>query len=229
MFFEWLVLSLVVIIVATIVLSSKALDPTATVMSIVFGVIIFYLRGGVWLFVLFLFLAVSIYATHRLHKNKDEEHEVRGLDNVISNGLVAFMSAVFGFPYMYLGSISAALADTLSSEIGAHSKEQPRMITDLKTKVPKGTNGGITITGLIAAVIGAAIIGAAAFFFASSFYLEVNRTKLFLAVFVAGVLGSLIDSVLGAVFENKKQMTNGSVNFTATLTAAITAKLLMFL
>ena len=226
--FIWLFYLIALCLIVALLLTSRSFNITAIVMSIVFGVIIYTLRGFVWLFILFLFLAVSIYATHSLKKKDDEKHEVRELDNVISNGLVAFMSAVFNLPVMYLGSISAALADTLSSELGSHSEKSPRLITNLKKTVPKGTNGGITRAGILAAIGGAGLIAIISFLFSSSFSV-VSPVRMFFAVFIAGIAGSLIDSVLGAIFENKHQMSNGSVNFTSTLIAAIIAKLIMLI
>ena len=226
--FIWLLYLIALGLIVSLLLTSRSFNITAIVMSVVFGVIIYTLRGVVWVFILFLFLAVSIYATHSLKKKDDEKHEVRELDNVISNGLVAFMSAVFNLPVMYLGSISAALADTLSSELGSHSEKSPRLITNLKKTVPKGTNGGITSTGILAAIGGAGLIAIISFLFSSSFSV-VSPMRMFFAVFIAGIAGSLIDSVLGALFENKHQMSNGSVNFTSTLIAAIIAKLIMLI
>ncbi|NOR84620.1 DUF92 domain-containing protein [archaeon] len=227
--FVWILYLLALGLIVALLLISRSFNITAIVMSIVFGVIIYTLRGFVWVFVLFLFLTVSIYATYSLKKKDKKKHEVRELDNVISNGLVAFMSAVFNLPVMYLGSISAALADTLSSEIGSHSNKSPRLITNLKKQVPKGTNGGITQAGILAAIGGAGLIAIMSYFFSSGFSVVLSPTRMFFAVFIAGIAGSLIDSVLGALFENKHQMSNGSVNFTSTLLAAIIAKIIILI
>jgi uncharacterized membrane protein len=53
---------------------------------------------------------------------------------------------------------AAATADTWSSELGILSKSMPFLITSLKV-VPPGTNGGVSILGLFAAVMGGALIG----------------------------------------------------------------------
>ena len=53
---------------------------------------------------------------------------------------------------------AAANADTWSSELGILSKSPPFLITTFKP-VPPGTNGAISILGLLAAIAGGATIG----------------------------------------------------------------------
>ncbi|BFZ58565.1 hypothetical protein PYCC9005_005629 [Savitreella phatthalungensis] len=99
---------------------------------------------------------------------------------------------IFGVPFQY----AASLADTLSSEFGVLEDNWPFLITSFKS-VPPGTNGAITLLGLIAAVAGGLAIGilAAITIPADSMY---TRIMLLLACTLIGPLGSIIDSVLGA-------------------------------
>lgn len=65
-----------------------------------------------------------------------------------------------------IANYAAAAADTFSSELGILSESQPRLITSLSLrKVPKGTNGGVTIWGLVAGLLGSLIIVATAMSF----------------------------------------------------------------
>lgn len=58
-----------------------------------------------------------------------------------------------------IANYAAVAADTFSSELGILSKSQPRLITSSSLrKVPKGTNGGVTIWGLVAGFLGSLII-----------------------------------------------------------------------
>lgn len=226
---------LIFVLLSTFLLSVRAFDVTGTIVALLFGVIILTLKGKTWFFILLAFLLVSLYATYYGKKKTDAlSIERRGVDNVISNGLVAFMTTVFSFPFMFLGSVSAALSDTLSSEIGVLSKGDPRLITDLRKVVPKGTNGGISPLGTLAAAAGAVIIAALAVFFAASFVPKEGilnaafKIRLFIAVFTGGFMGSISDSFLG-ILENRGLMTKGSVNFMATLIGgAITAAIMNF-
>ncbi len=224
------------ILLSLFLLSIKAFDVSATIVAFLFGITIIKLQGIEWFFVLFTFLIVSLYATfYGRKRSRDANHECRGVDNVISNGLVAFMTTVFSFPYVFLGSVSAALADTLSSEIGILSKEDPRLITNLSKSVPPGTNGAVSLLGTLASVGGAAITAMLAVVFSYAFIPSADaalfypRAKLFIAVFFGGFLGAISDSLLG-IIENEGLMTNGSVNFTATLIGgAITAGIMYYI
>ena len=222
------------VVLSLFLLSIRAFDVTATLVAFLFGIIIIKLQGIRWFIILFTFLVVSLYATfYGRMKAHTKPHECRGVDNVISNGLVAFMTTVFSFPYVFLGSVSAALSDTLSSEIGILSKQDPRMITDLSKAVPPGTNGAVSILGTLAAAGGAALTATLAVIFASSFLpageaiLVYPKLKLFLSVFVGGFIGSITDSFLG-VLENDNLMTNGSVNFMATLAGGLITTAMMY-
>jgi uncharacterized protein (TIGR00297 family) len=214
-------------------LAFRVLDLTATVLTLLIAGIIWQARGFAWFFILFSFFCIAYGATLLRNLFIEKKHEKRGLDNLISNALVAFMASIFGFEFafVFLGGIAAALSDTLSSEIGMLSRKNPRMITDLSKVVPKGTNGGISLLGVFAAVIGGFCIGILAVIFSSSFFLGTygiqSRALLFIAVLSGGVVGSLFDSFLGAVLENRDHMSKGSVNFAATLVGGLTTAAIM--
>ena len=62
-----------------------------------------------------------------------------------------------------LANYAAVAADTFSSELGILSSGEPRLITSLTLrKVPRGTNGGVSLIGLAAGVFGALVITTAA-------------------------------------------------------------------
>lgn len=106
-----------------------------------------------------------------------------------------------------LGVFSCCNGDTWASEIGtALSKTDPILVTTLK-KVPKGTNGGITVVGMISSVTGGLIIGLAqyiAIFYFSDKILWMYappQWPIILFGALGGFLGSLIDSLLGATVQ----------------------------
>lgn len=108
----------------------------------------------------------------------------------------------------YLGSMACACGDTLASELApALSSETPRLIINPFVKVPKGTNGGVTVLGLISSALGGSICGLTYYIFT---LICVNRETLLksppqwpllLVGTIAGLLGSLVDSVIGATMQ----------------------------
>ncbi|KAG5928603.1 hypothetical protein E4U42_000317 [Claviceps africana] len=108
---------------------------------------------------------------------------------------------------------AAVAADTFSSELGILSGSEPRLITSLTLrKVPRGTNGGVTLLGLAAGCLGSMVVVAAAVVFLPLCTGEprpgdgpawtLPQRRLFLGGMVVwGTLGSVLDSVLGALFQ----------------------------
>ena len=58
-----------------------------------------------------------------------------------------------------ISNYAAVAADTFSSELGILSKGNPRLLTSWNLrKVPPGTNGGVTLAGILAGFLGALTI-----------------------------------------------------------------------
>lgn len=120
----------------------------------------------------------------------------RTASQVLANGLWPATGAVFmgsgyaaGWPLL-LGSLAAAQADTWATEIGVHAPMPPRLITSGES-VPVGTSGGVTVMGTAGGVVGAAAMGAMGWILGYGAIVAA-------AAFVAGVVGMLADSLLGA-------------------------------
>lgn len=125
-----------------------------------------------------------------------------------------------------IANYACVAADTLSSELGILSKGQPRLITSLTLrKVPRGTNGGVTLTGLAAGLLGSVIIVTASMLFlpfctdetsgklggGAPWSVEQRRT-LILGLTLWGLLGSVVDSVLGGLFQSSvKDVRSGKI------------------
>lgn len=100
-------------------------------------------------------------------------------------------------------------ADTFSSELGILSNSKPRLITSPTFRVvPPGTNGGVTVTGLLAGVLGAFTIALSSAVLmpvcqggGSSYDNIKSRVQWVLAMTVWGALGSILDSVVGGIFQ----------------------------
>jgi len=94
----------------------------------------------------------------------------------------------------YLGFYAAATGDTWSSEIGVLSPRECRLITSLWKRVPRGTNGGVTIDGLVASAGGGLFVG-------FLLYLVIPDYIIIFIGFFGGFVGSALDSVLGSLFQ----------------------------
>jgi uncharacterized protein (TIGR00297 family) len=143
------------VIIGLITYAKKALDLLGSIFMIIMGVIIIFAAGANWLFLIFLFLILGVGFTRYKYDYKKEigvYEGTRTIKNVVSNGIVAFVMAAFGNYAGFIGSIATATADTMASEVGVATT--PRLITNFK-KVPPGTDGGISVVGTIAGILGA--------------------------------------------------------------------------
>ena len=142
------------------------------------------------------------------------KHTRRNARQVIANGGVAALAALAGRWAWFAGALAAATADTWATEIGSHSRTAPRLITSGRA-VPAGTDGGMTLLGTIGGIAGAAMVAGVSF---------VLGQRIPRAVATAGVLGMLVDSLLGATVQGKvRWCDNDAVNLAATVTGAACA------
>jgi uncharacterized membrane protein len=109
-----------------------------------------------------------------------------------------------------VANYAVVAADTFSSELGILSKSRPRLITSLNLrKVPPGTNGGVTMWGLAAGLLGSLIIVTTSMALipfcpttssiagmASGWSFK-DRQRFAFAMTLWGALGSVLDSFLG--------------------------------
>ncbi|CDG64519.1 MAG: hypothetical protein PWQ15_1616 [Methanobacterium sp.] len=216
---------ILLVIIGLITYMRKALDLLGSIFMILMGVIIIFAAGVNWLLLIFLFLILGVGFTRYKHDYKKEigvYEGTRTIKNVVSNGIVAFVMAAFGNYAGFIGSIATATADTMASEVGVTTT--PRLITNFK-KVSPGTDGGVSILGTFAGIVGAGLIGLAAYML--GIYPDLVRT-LGIAL-VAGTLGCLIDSILGAMLEIKGYLTNEHVNLLATLAGALLGNIMVWM
>ena len=173
--------------------------------AVTFGLIAFGLGGLIGaLIVLAFFISSSLLSKDMISEESllDKKFRRDGLQ-VWSNGfwfalwvIIWFLSKEKVFLYAGVVSMAFATADTWASEVGGHRiKGKTWLLTNFQTVKP-GTDGGISIIGTIASLLGA-------FFIGGLFWLiEPEVTFLtFLLVSIAGFLGSFIDSWIGATFQ----------------------------
>ncbi|MDQ3547539.1 MAG: DUF92 domain-containing protein [Chloroflexota bacterium] len=129
---------------------------------------------------------------------------------VLANGAVAAVSALaggrvdraFGLS-LSAGALAAAAADTWATELGASSRTTPRLILSGRA-VPRGTSGGVTSRGSLAALGGAATLGAIAGIVIGSTSGWQRGVRIGPGIVVAGLAGSLVDSVLGELVQERR-------------------------
>ncbi len=207
----------------------KSLDLFGSAVMIIMGIVIIFSAGTNWLLLIILFLVMSLVATRYSKKYKRSLGQFEGRrtsKNVISNGVVACFMAAFGGYYVplvagFIGAIATATADTLASEIGVLD-QNPRLITTFQ-KVDPGTNGAVSTLGTAVGIFGAAVIGIA------SYLLGIMSNPLIsvTVAIISGTVGCFMDSILGALFENRGMITNEHVNLLATIVGALVGILLL--
>ena len=202
---------LLALFIALLAYKARSLDESGAIAATFEGTLIFGLGGWTWAILLLAFFISSsalskMFKTRKKDlKEKFDKGSRRDAMQVLGNGGLASVFAVLHFFYpealwTWLGfsaALAAVNADTWATELGVLNPSQPRMITNLKIKVEKGTSGGISITGTLASLAGSALIG----ILAGVFTPAGDFLAIILIVTLAGLLGALFDSLLGATVQ----------------------------
>ena len=107
-----------------------------------------------------------------------------------------------------LSALCCSCGDTWASEVGSVVGGIPCLITTWQ-KVPRGTNGGITGVGILCSIAGGLVVGLA-YFVTLVIFLDMERfgtvsltsqLPVVLIGGVAGLFGSIVDSLLGATVQ----------------------------
>ena len=206
---------LLAILIAYLAYRAHSLNKGGAIAAAFTGTIIFGVGGWQWAILLLTFFITSSVLSRSFKKRKqglDEKfskgHE-RDAGQVFGNGGIAtaFAALHFFFPnelWPWLGfaaALAAVNADTWGTELGVLNPQPPRMITDLRKVVEKGTSGGISLIGTLAALAGSALIGILAALLFPISNLQLPITQYGLLITLAGIAGALFDSFLGATVQ----------------------------
>jgi uncharacterized protein (TIGR00297 family) len=221
-------LPVVLIIVAGAILSviAKKLTFSGAIAAAAVGLLVFGGGGYTGFIMLVAFFLLGTLATswkkqekHRF-KAKSDRSTKRDAGQVLANGGVPAILGllVLWIPHhagllrlMMAGALSSAIADTLSSELGmVYGRWFFNILTFRKDQ--KGLDGAISISGTLIGIAGSAVI---------AFIYCLNFGRTFWLIVLAGTIGNLADSILGATYERKGVIGNNTVNFLNTLIAAL--------
>jgi len=221
-----------IIILGLVIVSLKAniLDKTGVISAALLGLVVGGMGHWSWLLILFGFLLLS----HKATKWRFEEKMNLGLSestdghrswgNVIANGGMPGLVAVYAIIsddyhyglWLFSAAVAVAASDTFASEIGSLDSNV-KLITTLQP-CEQGINGGYSPSGQKAAALGSIIISILTF--CAWFIVNIDSTSseiiwgisASIAIAIIGFLGCQVDSLLGAVLENRGYLTKGSVN-----------------
>jgi len=183
--------------------------------------------AGLLMMAAFFFGATAATAAGKREKQRlglTEKGGRRNAAQVLANGGVGgLLAAASFFFHQYAdvfgiaigGAFSAAAADTLSSELGSIlGRRYFHIITWKKDR--RGLDGVVSGEGFAAGMAGSMLVAAVHACY-TSWGIH------FLFIVIAGTLGNIADSLLGATFERRGVLGNNAVNFLNTLTGAIAA------
>ena len=209
----------------------RIFDMKGTIAALIVGVLILILGSLYWLILMLIFaITAQMVTKFRIQEKtrrmlQEGENGERHASNVIYAAVIGIGIAVIhaahigGFPYFLIFSVSFASvnADTFASEIGVFDRNV-YMITGLKKTTP-GVNGGVSLLGEGTALLGSFIIAL------SYIILDFHNFNIVLLMLITilGFIGCQVDSLLGALFENRGKMSKGQVNALSTLLAVALA------
>jgi uncharacterized protein (TIGR00297 family) len=207
---------------------TRKLTLTGAATGFIVGLLIYKGAGLTGIAMLALFFVAGSWATGwQISKKKaigfaEQNKGRRTASQVLANGGTAALLGALAWSLpahaailqvMMAGSLAAATADTLSSELGTVYGSRFFNILSLR-KDTRGLDGVVSLEGTLIGIAGAALV-------ATIYSLAFGWGPAFYWIIIAGFIGNLADSVLGAAFERKKQMGNNLVNFLNTLTGAL--------
>ena len=210
------------------------LNVSGAITGVITGWCIFLGAGLTGILMLAAFFLLGSLATSWKMSNKldaglaEENKGRRTAGQVLANAGVAAIAGVLAwrdtghamlFRVMMAASFASATADTLSSELGNYYGKKFYNILTLKPDT-RGLNGVVSAEGTLIGMAGSIFI---AFIYGIGY----GWTFDVLWIIVAGTVGNLSDSILGAALERKRQLNNNTVNFLNTLIAALCAALFM--
>lgn len=177
--------------------------------AVLVGTLTFGFGGWNWGLLLAVFFVSSSLLSHYKESEKraaaekfDKTHR-RDLAQAFANGGAGAIAALLNvvlpaplwFPF-FTGVMATVNADTWATELGTLSRQPPRLITTGRI-VEVGTSGGVSVLGTAVSLVGGLVIGLVG----ALTQRKKGAGPLIFAAAVAGLVGSLFDSLLGATVQ----------------------------
>lgn len=175
------------------------------------GIILCACVFGGWFGLIFLLAAyLTIALVDRILKDRtksifgsiNKKSGPRDFVQVAANGLPATFCIVLyaltdhrAFLVGFTAALTEALADSLASDVGVLSRNEPVSICRFR-RVPKGLSGGVSPLGSAVSALAAALC-------ALAYYTVFRHMAGALSVFVFANAGCLLDSILGDLLQEK--------------------------
>jgi uncharacterized protein (TIGR00297 family) len=222
-----IIIYLILLLGSALSFTTKKLTLAGAITGAIVGLLMYKGAGLTGLIILAVFFISAVWATkwqlaEKVEIGAAEQHKGRRTaGQVLANGGVAALLGVVGWympghtsliSLMIAGSFAAATADTLSSELGIVYGRRFFNILTFK-KDTRGLDGVVSLEGTLIGLVGAFII-------AVVYGIGFGWGVAVCWIVLAGFIGNLVDSVLGALLERKGLIGNNVVNFLNTAVGA---------
>lgn len=236
---EIAIIIVIPLLLALFAYKKNLMTPWATVTAYIIAEIIGLCTNIWWVVAFFVFPIVAFLATKWKLKEKMElglqegKKGERSVLNLLGVGVIpaaiAVVYAVSGsqqdlLAVAFLSALAVSTSDTVASETGIWAKKT-YMITTLK-QIEPGPNGGVSLYGFGTSFLGTLLFAIVAYIL---IFQRFDLSILYAFVIVtAGMVGNIMDSVLGAVLENPGYIGKYTNNCATSLIGAVVGFLLFW-
>ena len=207
-----LLLSIICLLFCLLVYLLRFFDKRGTIATFLLLIVII-IAAPPWSFLVLvtgyiMILVVTVYRENDKIRIRGTNKE-RTYTNVIGKVAAPLIAAIAGDVGMFISSTSFAVADSFAHEIGILSRRNPVLVTTGKPVNP-GTNGAVSPLGTFACFVASFFMGLMISLVSLSL---LQLTACSILALTTGVIGTFIDSFLGATLENRGLLSGWQVNF----------------
>jgi len=204
------VLTICFLFVAGIFLNRcRLLTKSGTVAIVFVGSAVSFGLGTVWLVIITALFFVALVAT-RLHASRTGGFKPQSCRDAIdllpvgsAVSIAALQADASAGRLVALAAMAFALSDILASELGPLTSRGAFLVPSFR-RVPHGAPGAVSLTGLGFSAVGSVLPSAVTLVWAGA--------ALAAIVFVSGLAGSVVDTLLSAAWRGKFRRRNDVIN-----------------